>query len=891
MTLSPGTRLGPYEILAAIGAGGMGEVYRARDTRLDRTVAIKVISAIADSPDVRQRFEREARTLSTLNHPHICTIHDVGREGTVEYLVLEFVAGETLAARLERGPLPIDDAIRRGIELAGALDRAHRAGVIHRDLKPANVMLTKSGLKVLDFGLARFKAAEAHRPESVLTMESPGLTGQGTILGTLQYMSPEQLNGGEVDARSDIFSFGAVLYEMATGRRAFEANSQASVIAAILEREPPPIVSSGKSGMIAPAVLDRIVRRCLAKDPDDRWQSARDLVIELESLRSSAGLPAVAETPTKSPAHRTATPSGRTAALVAAVAVLAAIATAGGAFWYVRASRVDAPELRLDVVTPPSPSPIPMALSPDGRHVVFIASPPGSPSAELWLRTLDTIGNQRLAGTVGADFPFWSPDSRSIGFFADGKLKRYDVSGGAVQTLAAAALGRGGTWSKDGVILFAPTVGPLFRVAAVGGAATPISTVATPDEVSHRFPQFLPDGRRYLYFVQGNAKVQGVYLASLDQPKGRRLFESGTRAVFAPPSTLLFLQQNTLLAQRFDAAAGALAGEAVRISDSIASDAAFNSSAISASDTGLIAYRAGSANELSWVDRAGKTMQILTFAEHGPQNCPELSPDARRVAMDRTVGGNRDIWIYELTRSIATRFTVQGGIDATPIWSPDGKWILYRSNRAGTNQLYLKPAIGVGAEENLKTGDLSSGAGDWSPDGKTILFSVADPATGIDLWGLRLEGDRKPFPVVKTSFEERDPQFSPDGKWIAFASNESGRPEVYVQAFPAAEGKTQVSSSGGTQARWRRDGRELFYVASDGMLMAVPIGATRPGQPIEAGAPAPLFRARVSSAGGGLLRQQYTVSADGKQFLINAISEEAARAPITIIANWRGLKP
>jgi eukaryotic-like serine/threonine-protein kinase len=883
MTLSSGTRLGPYEIVAAIGAGGMGEVYRARDTRLDRIVAIKVISSIAESPDVRQRFEREARTLSTLNHPHICTIHDVGREGNVEYLVLEFVEGETLAARLDRGPMSIDEVIRRGIELASALDRAHRAGIIHRDLKPANVMLTKGGVKVLDFGLARFKAPEAPQSASVLTMQSPGLTGQGMILGTLQYMSPEQLDGREVDARSDIFALGAVLYEMAAGRRAFEASSHASLIAAILERDPPPIVASGRSGTISPAALDRIVRRCLVKDPDDRWQSARDLVIELEALRSSG-----ASVGTTTPRLR---PSGGRPAVIAAVAaLLIAVASAVAAFWYARASQQQAPELRLEIVTPPSPSPIPLALSPDGRHVTFIATPPGGTNAQLWLRSLDTIGNQRLAGTEGADFPFWSADSHSIAFFADGKLKRYDVAGGAVRTLAPAALGRGGTWNRDGIILYAPSVGPLFRLHEAGGQPAPLTTVAMPSEVSHRFPQFLPDGRRFLYYVQGNADAQGVYLASLDEPKGRRLFQSDVRAVLVPPETLLFLRQGSLLAQRFDPAAAAMVGDAVRIADAVAADTAFNSSAIAASDTGLIAYRAGSANELSWVDRAGKTVQKLALPESGSQNCPELSADGLRLAMDRTVAGNRDVWIFELARSIITRFTVETGIDATPIWSPDGKQVLFRSNRNGVNQLYVKPASGAGTEEHLKTSDLPSGGGDWSPDGKTILFSVVDPASGVDLWGVRLDGDRKPFPVVKTAFEERDPQFSPDGKWIAFASNESGRMEIYVQAFPHAAGKAQVSANGGTQVRWRRDGRELFYLAFDGMLMSVPIDPTAAGQPFNAGVPVALFPARVSTAGGGLLRQQYAVRADGQRFLVNAVSEQAANAPITIIANWPGLK-
>jgi eukaryotic-like serine/threonine-protein kinase len=882
MTLPRGARLGPYEILASLGVGGMGEVYKARDTRLDRTVAIKVMTAaIAATPELRQRFEREARSLSVLNHPHICTLHDVGQQDGQDYLVLEFVEGETLASRLARGPLMTDEVIRRGAELAAALDRAHRAGVVHRDLKPANIMLTKSGLKVLDFGLARLKTPDSQPAASIVTGVAPGLTGQGTILGTMQYMAPEQLRGGETDARSDIFAFGLVLYEMATGRRAFESSSQAGLIAAILERDPPPMATGSFHGEAPSEPFERLVRRCLAKDPDDRWQSARDVMLELQALAAPASV--VAAPVMTRPALR-----GRGPWVFAAImTVIALISLATAALGVFRRPPPEMSELRLQVNTPSTPSPTSIALSPDGKHLAFVAArQEGSQSSELWVRDLDSIAARYLPGTEGASFPFWSADSRSVAFFADAKLKRYDLAGGAVQTLAPAPLGRGGTWNHEGVIVFAPTVGALFRLTANGGTPAPLTKVNPPHETSHRFPQFLPDGRHFIYFVQGSTEVQGIYFASLDDPKGKRLMSSDARAVLTAPNTLLFLRQGSVFAQRIDETSGTLSGEPAKLADRVMFDGAFNTAAVTASATGLIAYREGSENELTWVDRSGKPLGVVPFPDPAPLNCPEISPDGTRVAMDRTVNGNRDIWLIELDRKVARPFTFDTGIDATPLWSPDGTRILFRSNRTGTNQLYVKAANGATPEERVPASEMSIGVSDWSRDGNVILFTALDPATSLDLWAYSI-ADRKATPVVRSPFEEREGQFSPDGKWLAFASNESGRMEVWVQAFPQSGEKWQVSTSGGWQPRWRHDGRELFYVAANGSLMAATFAASN-GR-VQTGTPAALFHPRLSTAQGGLIRHQYAVSADGQRFLLNAVADEAANAPVTIIANWRAL--
>ena len=881
MGLTIGTRLGPYEILAALGAGGMGEVYRARDTRLQRDVAIKVLpSHVSGDLELRERFEREARTVAALNHRHICTVHDVGHQDGIDFLVMEYLDGDTVAARLAKGALPLDQALRHAIEIADALDKAHRAGIVHRDLKPGNIILTKSGAKLLDFGLAKVTPAvvAASGLSVAPTLQTP-VTMQGTILGTLQYMAPEQIEGQEADARTDIFAFGAVLYEMVTGKKAFEGKTQASLIGAILKDDPPPISTLQP---LTPASLDRIVTTCLAKDPDDRWQTARDLLRELQWSTESAVTAAA-------PAAARRRSSLRLWTTVGAASCAAAL-LAFGASLYVRSSVPPPVITRLDVVTPPTSDAFSFAISPDGRQLTFVAN--GEKSSQLWVRRLDQITAQPLTGTDGASFPFWAPDARAIGFFADGKLKRIDLAGGAPQVLADVGQGRGGTWSSDGVIVFGQaSPGALMRVMATGGTPVQITRVA-PGQGSHRFPQFLPDGRRVLFsMAAGRQQTFGVYVVSLDGGEPTRVLPAETAAAYAPSGYLLLVRQGVLLAQRFDATHATLAGEPIPLAQSVGTDDGFFHSAFSVSATGVLAYRAGEANrrQLAWVDRAGKVLGTIGSPDEDSLGGPELDADGQRVAVNRTVSGNTDVWLINVGRGVASRFTFDAAIDSSPVWSPDGSQVVFRSGRNGVYDLFVKPAGGAADERPLLVNAQSKNPVDWSRDGRVLLYSAQDLKTGSDLWALPMTGDRKPFPVVQSSFDEIEGQFSPDGRWLAYASNESGSYEIYVRPFQGTGGKWQMSTAGGRQPRWGRDGRELFYVTPDNSLMAVPIRAAPGAQTVDAGAPVALFTSRLASganiyAAGYSAMAQYAVAADGR-FLMN-VANDAVASPITVVLNW-----
>jgi serine/threonine protein kinase/Tol biopolymer transport system component len=894
MALTTGTRLGPYEIQSPLGAGGMGEVYKARDTRLDRTVAIKVLPEhVATDPELRQRFEREAKTLAALSHPHICLIHDVGSEQGVDYLVMEHLEGETLAQRLSRGALPLDQALQVAIQIADALDKAHRKGIVHRDLKPGNIMLTKAGAKLLDFGLAKLRPAA--RAGAVALSQAPTvtspfgvargepITGAGSILGTFQYMAPEQVEGQEADARTDIFAFGAVVYEMVTGRKAFEGKSQASLIAAILERDPAPMSSLQP---VSPPSLGRVVRKCLAKDPDRRWQSANDLHDELRWI-ADADAQAEATAPQK---RGTSTSDRRRAwTPIAAVAVLGMIALAIPAVRHLRETPPPAPpETRLEIVTPPTDQPTSFALSPDGRQIVFVAS--GDGESRLWLRSLATTTAQPLAGTVGATYPFWSPDGRAIGFFTGNALKRLDIGGGAPQSLAAVTAGRGGTWNADGVILFSQNArGPLFRVPASGGEA--VAATKLDRQTDHRFPVFLPDGRQFLFYVQGTPDTTGIFLGSLDSADIRRLTPADTAGVYLSSGWLLWVRGGTLVAQRLDLGQKALTGDPVTLADPVAIGTS-NAGAISVSVTGFVAYRAGAAirRQLVWVDRTGKALGTMGGPDENGLSAPSVSPDGRRVAVQRTVGGNLDIWLLDGSRT--SRFTFDAAQDRYPIWSPDGSRIAFDSDRTGAFDLYQKSSSGVGVEELLAESAQTKVPHDWSADGRFLLYVSIDPQTGRDLWVLPVEGNRKPWVFLKTSFDERQSAFSPDGRWVAYESNESGRYEIHVRALAApvasdaaadVVGQWQVSTAGGVYPRWRPDGKELYYLSPTGAMMAAPIVVT--GSAFEPGAAVTLFPTRIY--GGGVEQQQgrqYDVTRDGR-FLINAELDNAA-APITLLMNW-----
>jgi serine/threonine protein kinase len=892
MPLSAGTRLGPYEIVEPIGAGGMGEVYRARDPRLGRDVAIKV-----SAEKFSERFEGEARAIAALSHPHICHLYDVCTSSNApNYLVMELVDGAPL-----KGPLPLEKAVEYAMQILDALDAAHQKGITHRDLKPANILVTRQGIKLLDFGLAKRNALK----ESDATL-TQALTNQGQIVGTLQYMSPEQLQGKDTDARSDLFSFGCVLCEMLTGKRTFDGSSAATVIAAIIERDPAPL-EIGRP-------LDRVIRRSLAKDPDQRFQTARDLKAALSWALEPPD--ESAKTPANTRPNRTWLPW--------AVGLLFLFTAAAATFLLLRQP---APETRATqfIVDPPPDNPFThpyagTAVSPDGRYLVFAAAPTGNnTAAPLWLRPMDSLSAHIIPGTEDGNFPFWSPDSKSIAFFAGAKLKRADIAGGSPLALCdastsgtSAGAGVGGAWNSEGVILFGST-GGLQRVAASGGVAAPVTKMEA-HEIAHGFPQFLPDGKRFLYFIQSSdSNVTGIYAGSLDRPQERvQILRTDAKAIYAAPVSglpgdLLYLRDQTLMAQRFDSGNLRLEGEPAPLAEDVTILAA--RAAFWVSDTGLLAYRKGSAaprTKMTWMGRDGKRLE-----EVGPEDTyghVRLSPDGKRAAVtrrDATNSRNRDVWLFDFGRAVMTRLTFGPKDDTLPVWSPDGRQIAFASDRSGEYQLYRKDAGGGGQEEQLTEGPNPKYVGDWSRDGRYLLYNETTPKTGEDLWALPLEapggssgpGARNPIPVLQTPFRERYAVFSPDGKWIAYESNESGQDEVYVMAFAGApasparagtkvpSGKWQVSNQGGNRPKWRGDGKELFYVSLGGTyIMAVGIRSSATG--VESDTPRRLFSVPQLPPSGPV-PSPYDVTADGQRFLMLLPPGGAqGAAPLTIVTNW-----
>ena len=877
MTLTPGVRLGPYEIVSALGAGGMGEVYRARDTRLDRTVAIKILpETLAADPQFRERFDREARAISQLTHPHICTLYDVGEQQGTAFLVMQYLEGETLADRLKKGALPLDDALKVAIEIADALSTAHRHGIVHRDLKPGNVMLTRAGAKLLDFGLAKASGpAIAAAGLSMLPTTPPNLTAQGTILGTFQYMAPEQLEGKEADARTDIFAFGAVLHETLTGQKAFSGASNASLISSIMSSHPPPV---SMVQTLAPPALDYLVARCLAKDPDDRWQSAADLKLQLSWL---AGAP-----PSPSPLATKRTSSReRLGWALAGLALLALIGAIAGMF-VARPAPATAAEPVQFVIPPPDKATFSaevdaQAVSPDGRQIVFVASgADGTP--QLWIRRLDSLNARTLAGTAGAGHPFWSPDSRSVGFFAGGKLKKSDVAAGTPRTLADAPVPMGGTWNRDGVILFARALGsPLFRVSAEGGAATQATSLdMTSGLASHGAPFFLPDGRHFFFVVATGPTTGNVYVGSLDSSDVKLLLRTDSAAVYAPPGYVLFMRESTLMAQPFDLATLSIRGEAVAVAESVGRF--YTAISFAVSGDGTLIYRPAVAQQtqLTWVDRAGRPQ--ASGASAGVYQDISLSPDDKRVAFARPSEAGVDVWLADLDRRLTSRFTFRPPLNNVPIWSPDGRQIVFAAQaRDGLLDLYQRVSDASSPDELL----LKLNAqpilfpSDWSADGRFLTYYRTDPKTQLDIWTLSLGAERKPVPFLHSDFNESQGQFSPDGRWMAYVSDESGSQQVYVQSFPTLGGQRQISAEGGAQPRWRRDGKELFYLAPDRRLMVV---TSKTGATFEPDAPRALFQTALDVAA---LRQSYAVSADGQRFLLNASAGEGP-APLTVVLNW-----
>ena len=875
MSLAPGSKLGPYEIQSPLGEGGMGEVYRARDTRLERTVAIKILPAQFSADPVRkQRFEREAKTISSLNHPHICTLHDVGSQDGVDYLVMECVEGETLAKRLEKGRLPLDQALKYGAQVADALDKAHRNGVVHRDLKPGNIMLTKSGVKLLDFGLAKpvSEAFAGAQTISVSPTKSRPLTAEGSILGTMQYMSPEQLEGKETDARSDLFSFGAVLYEMVTGNRAFDGKSQASVIAAILEHEPQPIAELQPT---APPALDRLIRTCLAKDPEERIQTAHDVKLQIQWIAegdSQSGPPIGARAPRQA--------WDRLSKPIAALLLLLLIG--GGAVWWGRARQTP----RAMYFNSPVPLPANhVALSPDGRTLAMVAYSGQSNKYALWTYEVGGRGATLVPGTEDASYPFWSPDGKSIGFFSLGKLKRVDVSSGrSPQVLCDAAHGRGGTWSRDGVILFAPEgYGGLLRVSAGGG--TPVEvTKASSSEFSHRWPVFLPDGRHFLFLAanfSGHFEKNAICVGKLDSSDWRPIANASSNVAYAEPGFLLYVRDNALVAQRFDARTQVVSGEALTVSDEVQYFPIVDYGVFAVAGKGILVAQTGKGeakSQMAWFDRSGKEAGNAgapgRFANLG------LSPDGRRIVVDQMDRDQRhvNIWVNELANGAATRLTFTLAADQCPIWSPDGKKIAFSSNRKFHFSLYLKNSDGSGTEQEIADlGAPQQAFWDWSRDGKYLLVQK-----GSELWYMPTsDWQVKPFLLSKGYI--RNARFSPDGRWVAYSSNETGSWEVYVSPFPIPNSKWQVSRAGGEEPRWRRDGKELFYLSAEGKVMAIPVKTT--GN-FEAGAPATLFQTRTRQPISVMDAFSYDVTSDGQKFLINTRMDDTNAAPLSIILNW-----
>ena len=885
--LAAGTSLGPYQILTPLGAGGMGEVYRARDTRLGRDVAIKVIPAeLARDPERIKRFEQEARAAGALNHPGVCTILDLGTHEGSPFVVMELLEGESLRSRLEAGPIPARKAIEYAAQAARGLAAAHEKGIVHRDLKPENLFLTKDGrVKVLDFGLAKLTRPEVlapagGKPISILATET------GAILGTVGYMAPEQVRGQEADARSDLFALGAILYELLTGRRAFHGASYVETLHAILNEEPAPLAASGRE---IPPGLEPLVRRCLEKNPVERFQSASDLAFALEAVGGATpggGMEPRAARPTAGRRERLA---WIVAVATAAVAATAIVAPRWG-------PHLPTPTVaRFAVTSSPGMSVVsdgPTAvISPDGRRLVFTASD-STGKLRLWLRALEALPARPLSGTDGALFPFWSPDSRFVAFFADGKLQKVPADGGSPEVICDAANGRGGSWNRDGVIVFAPVaLGPLLRVSAEGGPAGEVAR-ADPSrhEVGLRFPCFLPDGKHFLYVAL--PRVRGdfdVYVGSLDSKERRRVMSAGSAPVYAEPGYLLFGRGGRLVAQRFDRSTLRPMGKAVPLDDALPASSSEGAPVLGPPTGSVLALVTATVPDtrLTWFDASGRPGATVALPA-GRYEYPVLSPDNRRAVVTKLstpTGG--DLWVVDLQRDVPTRLTFDGSVTTGQgaVWSPDGKRIAFQYNVAGPYDIYEVISDGTGRPEPLLRSDVEfKYPAAFSADGRYLAFSQMTEETGVDLWLLPLQGERAPVPYLRTPFNEVTADISPDGRWLAYCSDETGTAEIYVRSFPEPGEKHRVSASGGTDVKWSADGRQLLFSGSGtfpffvgGPMHSVDVQTT---PSFRAGNPRVLFTARQDLAG-------ITATSDFKRFLAAVPVEGATPPGITVVMNWQ----
>jgi eukaryotic-like serine/threonine-protein kinase len=864
----------------------MGDVYKGRDTRLDRTVAVKVLKAsLARDPDFRERFVREARAISQLNHPNVCTLHDVGEVGEISFLVMEYVEGETLASRLARTEIPLDQALTYGIQIAEALERAHRQGIIHGDLKPGNVMLTQTGTKLLDFGLARQLPAAAPHASDTLTRALP-LSGT-PVLGTLPYLAPEQLEEKRADARTDIFALGAVLYELFTRQRAFPGDSHAAVVAAIMRSHPPPMAATRPT----PPALDRAVATCLVKDPDERWQNAGDLARELKWIASGGAIGSAGDAAIRQG-------SGRRIGMAVAMAVAAAVAASALTLAVVTLLRQlpDTAIHRTSILLPegllfPGAGQLGgvgrFAVSPDGRRVVFVASDPEG-NVRLYMRPLESLVATVLPGTDGAGSPFWSPDSRMVAFIAQGQLKTIDPAGGSPLTLTS-AINATGSWNTDNVILFSPNAAsPLHAIPATGGTARPVTRLETGSgDVLHRNPFFLPDGRHFMYVAvsarSGEATgARASYVATLDSSDPGRLLIEGGSSVAYSQGHLVFLRDGRLVAQPFDLSRLELTGEPKPITEQV-EFAGPSSTAFSVAQSGLLAYQpaSGPGSQLVWFDRTGR--RLATLGEPAEYGDVAVSPDGRRAAVSvlDVAANTRDIWVLDISRGVRTRITFDPSDDVTPAWSADGAQLIFASNRAGHFDIYRKAASGVGAEELIFQDDSEKYPTAWSPDGRSVLFWTFGPGGG-QVRLLTLSEDRSSTGFIGPPANPA--RLSQDGRWAVYYSNESGRSEVYVVSFPQPTEKMQLSNAGGSLPQWRGDGREVVYVGRDNRLMAVSLEERASG--LEVGAPQPLFDARPVGP-----RSFFDLAPDGARLLVNSRRSESLSSSITLLQNWTRLTP
>jgi eukaryotic-like serine/threonine-protein kinase len=885
VSLTTGQKLGPYEIIAPAGAGGMGEIYKAKDTRLDRIVAIKVLPSVtAGSADLRARFEREARAISSLSHPNICTLHDIGHQDGIDFLVLEYLEGESLAERLRKGAMPTEELLRIAIQIADALDKAHKQGLVHRDVKPGNVMLTKSGAKLLDFGLAKLQIASGIVEGVTGITQTTPLTGQGTILGTIQYMAPEQLEGIEADGRSDIFAFGAMLYEMATGQKAFSGNSQASLIASILKEEPRAI---SELQPMTPPMLERAIKQCLSKDPDQRWHSAGDLKRALQWASeggSQVGIPATLSRRRKS----------REWVLIGVSAMSLLLAGYFGMSYFIQ-SLVKPHVVRSTIIDPGTASFnnqnfTQFAISPDGQSLAYIAQDTGTFSQNLWVRPLRSYVAMKLPGTEGAAMPFWSPDSRYVAYFANGKIKKIlATSGPSLLITDSARVPRGGSWGKNDIILFTPNMdGVIYKVSAAGGKAEPFTVLDSlyPD-YTHRWASFLPNGNDFLFFARvdgGNGGPEdAICIGSLDSKEVKRLVKTKSNAVYAD-GHILYAIDGVLMAQPFNLSTLFFTSDAVPIVDDITYTTNWSLAEFSVSPEGSLVYRNQKnlmGSQLLVMDRTGTVMDSIGPSEK--QYSPFLSPDEKRLAIDITnqQSTSTNIWTYDLVTKIRTRLTFTTDGDLTPQWSPDGQRIAYFHGGGDKKEgIYTVSVSGV--DTGIWISEMRPGlrATDWTADGKFIIAHALDSKTEMDIWVIPADGSSPPFAYLQSEFAELQGRVSPDGRWMAYSSTESGKEEVYVSQFPKPLGKWQVSNHEGDRPRWSRDGKKIFYTDNSDFICEADVNPS--GIAFEVGQIRQLFR--INGARPGLI---YDVFGNGERFVVNQNPEVGeSRTYLNLVQNW-----